>query len=471
VVGALLFLAVAIATGNQVFGVLFWFSFTGLLCLGIPAAAGIAILKYRLYDLDVVIKKTVVFGVLVGFVTIVYVALVVGVGAAVGRKGNGTLTLAAAVVVALAFQPIRARARHLADRIVYGERATPYEVLSEFSDRLAGAYSTEDVLPRMVKILAAGTGATTAGVWLRVGDELRPAASWPIDETGPVGVLPLEGQDLPQFPGNHPAFSVQHQGELLGAITVALPPTEPLTPSQEKLIRDLASQAGLVLRNVRLTEELRAYIEELRASRQRIVTAQDAWAKALERNIHDGAQQQLVALAVKLRLAESMLARDPERARLALSELQADAVEALENLRDLARGIYPPLLADQGLTAALRAQARKAAVPVTVEAGLDGRYPQEVEAAVYFCCLEALQNVAKYSHASCAVVRLAASDHQLEFAVQDDGEGFDPNETPLGTGLQGMVDRVEALGGTLDIRSQPGRGTTVVGRIPTRQRR
>ena len=210
--GALLFLAVAIATGNQAFGVLFWLSFTGLLCLGIPAAAGIAILKYRLYDLDVVIKKTVVFGVLVGFVTIVYVALVVGVGAAVGRKGNGTLTLAAAVVVALAFQPIRARARHLADRIVYGERATPYEVLSEFSDRLAGAYSTEDVLPRMVKILAAGTGATTAGVWLRVGDELRPAASWPIDEAGPVGVLLLEGQDLPQFPGNNPAFPVPASG-------------------------------------------------------------------------------------------------------------------------------------------------------------------------------------------------------------------------------------------------------------------
>lgn len=468
-VGSILFIPAAVATRNQVFGVLFWFSFTSILCLGIPIASGIAILKYRLYDLDVVIKKTVVFGVLVGFVTVVYVAVVVGVGAVVGTKGNGTLTLAAAVIVALAFQPIRARARHLADRIVYGKRATPYEVLSELSGRLAGAYSTEDVLPRMVQILSAGTGATTASVWLRVGDELRPAASWPPGETGPAGPLLLDGENLPGFPGGDPAFPVRHQGELLGAITIALPPTEPLTPSQEKLIQDLASQAGLVLRNVRLTGELRAYIEELRASRQRIVTAQDARAKALERNIHDGAQQQLVALAVKLRLAESMVGHDAEKERRMLGELQAETTEALENLRDLARGIYPPLLADQGLPAALRAQARKAAVSVTVEAGFDGRYPQEVEAAVYFCCLEALQNVAKYSHASCAVVRLSAEEHQLEFAVEDDGEGFDPRATPLGTGLQGMVDRVEALGGTLEVRSQPGRGTTVVGRIPTRQ--
>jgi signal transduction histidine kinase len=234
---------------------------------------------------------------------------------------------------------------------VYGKRATPYEVLSELSGRLAGAYSTDDVLPRMVQILSAGTGATTASVWLRVGDELRPAASWPPGETGPAGPLLLDGENLPGFPGGDPAFPVRHQGELLGAITIALPPTEPLTPSQEKLIQDLASQAGLVLRNVRLTGELRAYIEELRASRQRIVTAQDARAKALERNIHDGAQQQLVALAVKLRLAESMVGHDAEKERRMLGELQAETTEALENLRDLARGIYPPLLADQGLGA------------------------------------------------------------------------------------------------------------------------
>jgi hypothetical protein len=272
-VGSFLFIPLALSTGNEIFWTFFWYSFTSLLCLGIPIASGIAILKYRLYDLDVVIKKTVVFGVLVSFVTVVYIAVVVGVGAAVGSKGNGALTLSVAVVVALTFQPIRARARHLADRIVYGKRATPYEVLSEFSDRLAGAYSTEDVLPKMVQILAAGTGATRARVWLRVGDELRPAASWPSDDAALPEPITLDNEGLPEFPGGEPAFPVSHQGELLGAITVAVPPAEPLTPSQEKLILDLASQAGLVLRNVKLTEELRAYIEELRASRQRIVTA------------------------------------------------------------------------------------------------------------------------------------------------------------------------------------------------------
>ena len=185
-----------------------------------------------------------------------------------------------------------------------------------------------------------------------------------------------------------------HRGELLGALTVTKPPVRAARPpTEDRLLADLAGQAGLVLRNVRL-------IEELRASRQRIVAAQDERARALERNIHDGAQQQLVALAVKLRLARSLAEKDPPKAAEMLDALQAEAVDALENLRDLARGIYPPLLADQGLAAALGAQARKSPVPVSVEADGVGRYPQDVEAAVYFCALEALQNIAKYADAS-----------------------------------------------------------------------
>jgi signal transduction histidine kinase len=216
-----------------------------------------------------------------------------------------------------------------------------------------------------------------------------------------------------------------------------------------------------VLRNVRL-------IEELRASRQRLVAAQDEERRRLERNLHDGAQQQLVALAVKQRLAESFVRRDPDGAAQMLVELQADTVEALENLRDLARGIYPPLLADQGLAAALEAQVRKTPVAVTIESDGVARYAQEIEAAAYFCCLEALQNVAKYAGASKATVRLIDEQGWLNFVVADDGAGFDPAETALGTGLQGMADRVQALGGALEIRSRPGEGTTLTGRIPTR---
>ena len=232
-----------------------------------------------------------------------------------------------------------------------------------------------------------------------------------------------------------------------------------MTPDQRKLLTDVAAQTGLLLRNVRL-------VEELRESRRRIVTAQDARAKALERNIHDGAQQQLVALAVKLRLAEQLTERDAAKARELISQLQGETNDALENLRDLARGIFPPLLADQGLAAALEAQARKVSVPVVVEASGIGRFPQEVEAAVYFCCLEALQNVSKYARASSALVRLGHAEGRVMFSVSDDGVGFEPATTPTGSGMTNMSDRLEALGGSLELRSHPGRGTAVVGRIP-----
>jgi signal transduction histidine kinase len=382
------------------------------------------------------------------------------VGPRVGSERNGIASLAATIVVVLAFQPVSRWATRLANRLVYGERASPYEVLSGLSDRLGASYSTEDILPRLVQILATGTGAAEAGVWLRVGQDLRPAASWPAGSGRATDSVRLAGDDLPEFPGMDHAFAVRHQGELLGALTVAVPPSDPMTPSQEKLLHDLAAQAGLVLRNVRL-------VEDLRASRQRIVAAQDERAKALERNLHDGAQQQLVALAVKLRLMESLIPKDPEKAVAMAREVGAEAGDALENLRDLARGIYPPILADKGLAAALESQARKSPVPVDIDAGSIGRYPQEVEAAVYFCSLEALQNVAKYAHASRASIKLTQMNGSLTFEVTDDGEGFDPASIGYGTGLQGMADRLDALGGTLEVRSAPGEGTAVTGRVPS----
>jgi signal transduction histidine kinase len=407
-----------------------------------------------------VIKKTVVFGAVVVLITAVYLAVVVLVGPRVGGERSDVASLAATIIVVLAFQPVSRWARRLADRLVYGGRATPYEVLSGLSDRLGASYSTEDVLPRLVQIVAAGTGATQAGVWLRVGQDLRCAASWPAGPDGAAGNVRLAGDDLPLFPGMGHAFAVRHQGELLGALTVAVSPSDPLTPSQEKLLHDLAAQAGLVLRNVRL-------VEDLRASRQRIVAAQDERAKTLERNIHDGAQQQLVALAVKARLMESMVPKDPEKAMAMAREVGDEAGDALENLRDLARGIYPPLLADRGLAAALEAQARKSTVPVDVIAEGLGRFPQEIEAAVYFSCLEALQNVAKYAGGAGAVVHLAAAGGELTFEVADDGVGFDASSTGYGTGLQGMADRIEALGGTLEVRSVAGEGTEITGRVPS----
>ena len=207
-------------------------------------------------------------------------------------------------------------------------------------------------------------------------------------------------------------------------------------------------------------------IKALRASRQRLVTAQDEGRRRIERNLHDGAQQQIVALTVKLRLLGQLVDRDAEKAKSMAADLQADATDALEQLRDLARGIYPPLLADRGLVAALEAQARKASVPTEVRSDGIGRYPQDTEAAVYFCVLEALNNVAKYSGASAATVSLSQTDGELSFEVIDDGAGFDPAETSYGTGLQGMADRLDAIGGTLRVASRLGEGTTVEGRVP-----
>jgi signal transduction histidine kinase len=418
----------------------------------IPAAAAIAIMKYRLYDIDVVIRKTVVLGTIAVFITSVYMALVVGpillIGSGGGSRESVVLSAIAAAVVAVAFQPVRQRANRLADRLVYGKRATPYEVLSEFSGRVGEGYAADEVLPRMAQVLAEGTGAEAAAVWLRVGGEARPAAVWPTEASVPT--------ELPRD-----AVDVLHQGELLGALSVAMPPSDPMDPVKRKLVEDLASQAGLVLRNVRL-------IEELRASRQRLVAAQDEERRKIERNIHDGAQQQLVALAVKLRLAETLATGEgAEKTAATLEQLRSDAGTALEDLRDLARGIFPPLLADKGLPDAIASQARKSSVPIDIEADRVGRYTPDVEAAVYFCSLEALQNVAKYAHASRASVRLTQINGSLTFEVIDDGDGFDPTTIGYGTGLQGMADRLDALGGSLEVRSAPGEGTAVTGRVPS----
>jgi signal transduction histidine kinase len=447
---------VVIAWQSELVNAIFWLVVTPLVALGIPIAVGIAIVRYRLFDVDVVINKTFVFGGLAAFITIVYVAIVVGIGQLVGETGNTALSILATAVVAVTFQPVRTRVQRLANHLVYGKRATPYEVLSEFSERIGGTYAAEELLPRMAQILAQGTGAIEAGVWIEESGRLRMDTTWPSDahrraEVGDVGEIESNGADL--------AVPVRHLGEVLGALSIRKRPGEPVSATERALVDDLAAQAGLVLRNVRL-------IEELRASRRRIVAAQDERAKKLERDIHDGAQQQLVALAVKQRLAASLVGRDEGKLRTMLEGLQAETTDALENLRDLARGIYPPLLADKGLAEALTAQARKASIPVHVESDGIGRYPQEIESALYFCCLEALQNVAKYANATRVDVRLSESADELAFEVRDDGQGFDASSAKRGSGLQGMADRLEAVGGRLDVRSSPGTGTTVAGHVP-----
>jgi signal transduction histidine kinase len=421
--------------------------FFACLAFAVPIACGLAILRYRLYDLDLVIKKTVIFGILVALIMAAGVTFSLILRPMTpGIAGGAGATASADILLGFLIWPLWRLSRRIADKLVYGGRVSPYEVLSEFSGRVGETYSSDDVLPRMATVLGEATGAEQASVWLSLGTDPRVEAVWPAGSVAP--------DTLPED-----AVEVTHRGERLGALAVLMPPNDPMNPSKERLVHDLAAQAGPVLSNVRL-------IEELRASRQRLVAAQDEERRKLERNLHDGAQQQLVAMSVQLKLAQTLVDRDAAKAGELLTTLQGTAAQAIEDLRDLARGIYPPLLADRGLPAAIEAQARRAAVPVTVESDGVGRYPQDVEAAVYFSCLEALNNVAKYAGATAATVSLTQPDGQLLFSVVDDGRGFDASGTTYGTGLQGMADRLDAVGGGLRVDSRPHEGTTITGWVP-----
>ena len=432
---------------------------------GIPAIITLAILKYGLYQIDVIINRAVQYGLLSAALTGVYAGIVVGIGTLAGYAGGPVLTVAAAVTIAVLFQPVRHRARLVANRLVYGQRATPYQVLADFAEDMAGQLDFDIALDRMASILAGATGAVRVEIWVRVGAQLRPQVIWPPGSAPPAAV-PLAGDaELPVFELATRAVAVRHGDELLGALAIQKPRNEPVTAAEDKLLAHLASQAGLVLRNVRLTAELQATIDDLRASRLRLVRAQDEERQRIERNLHDGAQQQLVALMVQLSLLEDS-AGNPGEVRQVTEQLRAGLRAAIDDLRALARGIYPPLLADQGLGPALRAQAGRAPLPVQVETDGIGRYPRDAEAAVYFCILEALQNTAKYARASQAAVALSCPGSHLEFTVTDDGTGFDTATASHGTGLQGMADRLAAAGGTLRISSAPGNGTTISGRLP-----
>ena len=435
--------------------------------VGIPFSLSVAMLRYGLFDYEVGVRKTIARRVLAGaillmtgVVSLLLVAAFLGsfLSGAQGRRVSPVVAVSVGIALGMLLMLVGRWTRRFADRVVFGERETPYEVLSQFSGRVGETYSLDDVLPRMAVLLAKGTGAAMARIWLEVDGDLRQIASFP-DEAPPSEPILRVGDDLDTTDPSRHVFAVRHQGSLLGVLDLTMPANDPMNTQKEQLVRDVAGQAGLVLRNVGL-------LEDVRESRRRIVSAQDERARTLERNIHDGAQQQLVALTVKLRLAEQLAERDPAGMRELLQTLQVETTAALEDLRDLARGIYPPLLADQGLGAALQAQARKSMVPVALELEEIGRYSQEIESAIYFSCLEALQNVAKYANASLVTIALTRTDGQLSFSVADDGVGFDTGSTTQGSGLRGIEDRLDALGGMVRVKSSRGAGTTVGGSVP-----
>jgi signal transduction histidine kinase len=399
---------------------------------------------------------------LTGFVVLVYLVVVLGVGALVRRTSSPDLALsvAATIVVALAFDPVQSVLERAAARLVYRGTTPPYDVWERFSSTVTGSYPAEELPARMARVLAEGTGAKAAEVWLVVDGRPTPAATWP-PHASPVDE---------RAPGRR-VLPVRYAGEELGLLVVV--EDAPLTAVEERLFTGLAGQAGLVLRSARLRAELESRIaeqrsraEELRLSRQRLVDVQDERRRALERNIHDGAQQHLVALAVNLRLVQTVAARSPDRARQLLEAQRKATAEAIETLAQLTRGIYPPRLAEEGLASAVRAAAATSPVPVSIETDGVGRYRPQVEAAAYFTCLEALQNVAKHARATRVRVSLRAGPDALLLTVEDDGVGFEGTGPSSGTGLANLRDRVESVGGTLTTESAPGHGTRVEAVLP-----
>jgi signal transduction histidine kinase len=269
---------------------------------------------------------------------------------------------------------------------------------------------------------------------------------------------------------------ITNSGELLGLIVVRRPDGAlTFDENDDQALTELARQVGLALHNVKLDsalqeslDEVRRQADELRLSRARIVEAGDAQRRRIERDLHDGAQQHLVALAVSVNLVRQISETDPDTAKSMLEQIGSDLQEAVQELRNLAHGIYPPLLMDRGLSEALSAAAGRAALPTGVEADGIGRYPQVLEAAVYFCCLEALQNAAKHAgDGAQAMITVRENEGALLFEVHDDGAGFDlATGAHHGHGFVNMSDRVGAIGGSINVETAPGQGTTIRGRIP-----
>ncbi|HEV2476642.1 MAG TPA: histidine kinase, partial [Candidatus Dormibacteraeota bacterium] len=417
-------------------------------------AIAVAILRHRLFDIDLVISRTVAYGVLAGVITVFYIVVVAGVGGilAAGSASRLLLAVVATAFVAVAFQPLRTRLERLANRLVYGVHAVPYEVLADFTTRLDGRQDSLQMLPVMAKMLAQGTGSDAATVWLHENGRDVAASSFP------------EHQQVTPDTATRSVL-LQHAGANLGRLAVVRKSGEALSPTEERLMDGLASQAGLVLHSAGLQDQLSRRMVELRQSRHRLVAAQDEARRRLERDLHDGAQQNLVSLRMKLGLAASVARERPGSLEPLLQEMQSELGAALDSLRNLARGVYPPLLEAEGLKAALRARARQVPISIDVQCGSE-RYPRELEGAVYFCCSEALQNLSKHSRATRGSVRVWCDEGRLAFEVSDNGRGLDPTRAKSGGGLQNIRDRLDVLGGVMEVSSTPGTGARVAGWVP-----
>jgi signal transduction histidine kinase len=431
-----------------------------LLIAAIPVSIGIAVVKYRLWAIDVIADRALVFLGVAAFTSAIYVAVVVGIGTALGAQGGVWLLVLATVIVAMTVQPARRFVEVGAHRLVYGGRGDPYEILTDFSRRVADSYLGADALLSCAHAAAVATRATRAHAWIRAGDGWRHIASWPPDPS----FDPADARC--PAPDDQTCAVVEHRGVVLGAVSVVKDGA--LSPDERRLLRDLAAQAAMLFRNVALTadlhlrlEELSAQARELRLSRQRLLSAEDSARRRIERDLHDGAQQRLVTLGISLQRLRTRLGDDP-RLLGQLDVASADLRRALGELRELARGIHPALLTEAGLADAVAALTERSAVTATLARAPGGRYPPSIETTAYYVVSEALTNVAKHAPRAAVEIEISERDNRLVVRVADDGPGGADERS--GTGLRGLADRVASVGGTFTVRGQSG--TEIIADLP-----
>jgi signal transduction histidine kinase len=401
----------------------------------LPVAITVALLRPTLLDVDVVIRRSLVYGLLWALIAGTYVAAAAALGMVAGRRFPLGLAIGLTVVATLLFQPARRRLERAADRWVFGARTDPARLIATLGAELEGTVELESLLPRMADTLQEGLGLR----WARV--RLEPLGAPQDEDTDPALTVPIHLDD-----------------ERLGVVECGPKLNGHLTEDDRAVVTTFARQAALAVRNVRLTAELER-------SRARLVRAQEAERRRIERNLHDGVQQDLVALLGHTARVRTQL---PEHVPGdGIDELQAGLRHVLDELRELARGIHPSLLTDRGLLEAVEALAARSSVPVAVRAdpALRGvRFAEEIEGAGYFTVAEALANVGKHAHASQVDVQLALSEGSLQITVRDDGRGFDP-ATAVGDGLVNLAERLAALGGRLQVDAAAGAGSSVTARL------
>ncbi|MEX0663775.1 MAG: histidine kinase [Acidimicrobiia bacterium] len=466
----------------------------------VPFSIAIAAARDVPVRIDRLLVHTITLAGLFGLVGVSYLVVVLGLGRDPNEDERSLLGLSmlAAALAALLWVPTRERLDDFATRRVYGERHAPDEVLRTFGSRLTRALPLDELLLQLAESLKATMALERAEVWTQAASgKLERAVSVP--DRGPAELaLGAEEETVVARAGvSGPAWArvwlpslvaggseeavmrvapITNSGELLGLMVVRRPDgAPPFGEDDDQALTELARQVGLALHNVTLDsalqeslDEVRRQADEIRASRARIVQAGDAQRRAIERDLHDGAQQHLVALAVSVRLARTVADSDPEQAKVMMEQIGIDLQDAVQELRRLAHGIYPPLLAERGLGEALSAAAGRAALPTEIRADGIGRFAQPIEAALYFCVLEALQNAGKHAGDGAeATVTVREDEGALLFEVADDGAGFDLSSgAQQGHGFVNMNDRVGAIGGTVTVDSAPSKGTRISGRIP-----